>query len=71
MHCSLLEFGGAGYKQHTQIDMEEADYQQKKLIQKIVYCVENDEWSVQTYNEHSGFSVVSAPSLPNYVKYRM
>ncbi len=70
-YCSLLEYGGAGYKEHHLIDKEEAKSQHTELIKKIVYCVENDKWSVQTYTNGSGFATVSAPTLPAYTKYRI
>ena len=62
-YCSLLEYGGAGYKEHIKEDRDNAEYIHNKALEKLYYCTSNNDYSIQTFNG-SGFDAIDSPALP-------
>jgi len=62
-YCSLLEYGGAGYKGHIIEDLDGANEIHKKALRKLKWCKDNNTYSVQTFNGN-GFDIIDKPPLP-------
>jgi hypothetical protein len=69
--CSSLEYSGAQYYKHGHIEMERAEEEVKKAVQKYKYCRDHDEWGEGKFNyAENKFEIVSEVTLPTYIFYR-
>lgn len=67
-YCSLLEYGGAGYKRHSKIDIEHAENLHNQALKKLYWCETNDVYSNQTFTGDK-FTMLEEVALPIWRQY--
>lgn len=68
---STLEYSGANYFQHSEVDVEYGKECMLKGFRKYRYCLENDIWSEARFDfESMEFDYMNMVTLPVYVQYK-
>lgn len=71
VQVSTLDYSGAGYYKHSQVDFDLGEERVRKAIQKYKYCKKHNVWPEDKFDfAENKFDVVNHVTLPNYVWYQ-